>query len=174
MNFLTSLLLLSFVGVGSQVSAHEKKKGHRHHHAHVHGAGELKIVFEKLQGKIEFKSAADSVLGFEHEAKSEKDLKVFNEAKERFQNQASQMIQLSADLGCTFATEKVDVQREGSHADFFASYKVDCQKSPLGSELKLDFTFFKRMKDLDVTILVDDVQISAEAKRKPVTVILKN
>lgn len=149
------------------------KEAHRHHEAHVHGAGELKIVFEQQEGKVEFKSAADSVLGFEHEAKSEKDRKTLADAYDRFQTKINEMILFAADLGCQIKTDKVEVVRDGGHADFVARYAVLCQKSPAGSELKIDFTSLKRMKDLDVTLLVDDLQLSAEIEGKPLSIQIK-
>lgn len=153
-------------------SAHSKKS-HRHHHAHVHGAGELKIAFDQQQGKMEFKSAADSILGFEHEAKTDKDLKVLADAKERFQTKFSEMVIFAFDLGCQVTTDKVEILRDGSHADFTAHYSVLCQKSPMGSELRIDFTSFKKMNNLDVTVLVDDIQVSEKIKKKPVALQLK-
>ena len=67
-------------------------KEHRHHEAHVHGSATLNIAFEKLQGKIEFKAAADSILGFEHEAKSEKDKKTVSDISSLFENNINTMV----------------------------------------------------------------------------------
>ena len=63
---------------GSIVFANGKKE-HRQHEAHVHGGATLSIAFDQLKGRVEFKAASEGVLGFEHQAKSEKDKKKLND-----------------------------------------------------------------------------------------------
>jgi hypothetical protein len=180
------LVLVSTSGLAGQ------KKEHRHHDAHVHGAATLNIAFDQLQGKVEFKAASQGVLGFEHKAKSEKDKKKLNQMMTQFENEMGSMIQFDSSLGCVFTKEKVEMVSEkeehdekekghdkdhdkhkGEHSDFVAEHKVVCQKDIKGSKLILDFSQIKGVKDLDVTILVGDLQKTAEVKRKPVTIDLK-
>lgn len=166
----------------------EKKKEHRHHEAHVHGAATLNIAFDQVQGKIEFKAASEGILGFEHKVKSEKDKKTLNETLVKFESEISKMIKFDDSLGCIItknniemsadnetpkAKTKANKEHQGEHSDFVANYSVVCKKAPKGTALTFDFTQFKGLNDLDVTLLIDELQKSVEIKRKPVTVELK-
>ena len=179
----------------------EKKHEHRQHEAHVHGAATLNIAFDQMVGKIEFKAASEGVLGFEHVAKSDKDKKTLNDAIAKFEVDISKMVQLDSSLNCTFTKEKIEMAKEsetehakevaaekkseqkadkkhkahkveGEHSDFIANFNVTCKKPIVGSKLTVDFTAFKNIKDLDVTVLADSLQKSFEVKVKPVTIEL--
>ena len=147
--------MLSFILLISITTFAKEKNEHRQHQAHVHGTATLNIAFDQVSGKIEFKSAADSVLGFEHAAKSDKDKKILSEAILKFETGISQMIQ------------------DGSHADFRAHFNVTCLKAITGTNIIFDFTGLNKIKDLDVTVLADALQKTIEVKTKPVTLELK-
>jgi hypothetical protein len=170
------------------VPSFAKKKEHRHHEAHVHGGATLSIAFDQLKGKVEFKAASEGVLGFEHKAKSEKDKKKLSDVIAKFETSIGTMIKFDESIGCSFTKEKIEMASEkeehdenekghsehkGEHSDFVANYSVDCKKEIKGTKVTFDFTTFKGIKDLDVTLLVGDLQKSIEVKRKPVTVELK-
>ncbi len=165
----------------------ESKKSHRHHEAHVHGAAELSIAFDQLNGKIEFKAAAEGVLGFEHQPKTEKEMKKLQEAISNFEKNISQMVQLDSAAECIISkdlidrvgeTEEKDVKNakgkhKGEHSNFVANFSVVCKKDIRGSRMTVDFSGLKKIKDMDVTVLVGDFQKSFEAKGRAVTVELK-
>jgi len=149
---------------------------HRHHGAHVHGAGTIAIAFEKEKGTVEFQSAAESILGFEHLPKKSQDQKIFETTRQSFESEIGRWIQFDANLKCAFQKDKIEQTFENkakSHSSWVARYSVTCAKSPLGSTLILDFSKFPKLKDLDVTILIDVVQKSAEYKGKVIKVELK-
>lgn len=183
---LTALSLNVFAG---------KEKKHRHHDSHLHGTATLSIAFEQLNGKIEFKAASEGILGFEHEARSEKEKQKLANIIAVFEKSSSQLIQFDANSNCVFTAEKVGMEAEsgategkaakgphkhehkkahqGEHSDFVAHYNVQCQKDLKGTQLTLDFSQFKGLRDTDVTLLIGDLQKSIELKRKPVTIELK-
>jgi hypothetical protein len=173
-----------FVSLFTIVSIAETKKEkhheHREHGAHVHGGGTLAIAFDGATGKVEFKGAAESILGFEHQPKSEKDKKAVAQAIVNFEKNISKMVQFEPSLGCQFKTDLIGQVPEegeegsGEHSDWAAQFSLACSKSPIGSKLTVDFTSFTRVKDLDITILADSLQKSAEFKgKKPVIIELK-
>ncbi|MCE3010891.1 MAG: DUF2796 domain-containing protein [Proteobacteria bacterium] len=167
-----SSLFVLFLLLGSLAFA---KKGHKHHHhAHEHGAAELALAFEGLNGKVSFKAAAEGVLGFEHAPKSEKHKKIHDSAIAAFENDIGKMIQMDPALGCVFKKEKIEQVIDGTHSDFVADLSVNCRKSVDGSKVTFDFTQFKGLKDIEVTILSGGLQKSVEVKRKPVSVELKS
>lgn len=167
----------------------DKHKAHREHDAHVHGGATLNIAFDQLNGKIEFKGAAESVLGFEHGAKSDKDKKKLSEAVTKFETGIASMVVFDAALNCVMTKELIEVQAEtkdekttgksvqkekqGEHSNFVANFNVVCAKSIVGSKVTFNFTSFQRIKDLDVTVLADAIQKTAEVKKKPVTLEIK-
>lgn len=166
--------------VSSSVYA-AKKKEHRHHEAHVHGGATLSIAFDQLKGKVEFKAASEGVLGFEHEAKSEKDKKKLSDTISTFEASIGSMVKFDESAGCVFVKEKIEMageekvhdEHKGEHSDFIANFSVDCKNEIKGTKMTFDFSQFKGIKDLDVTMLIGDLQKSVEVKRKPVTVELK-
>lgn len=177
--FILAMTLLSSV-------AYAEKHEHRHHQAHVHGAATLNIAFEKLQGRIEFKAAADGVVGFEHQATNAKDKKILNDTISKFELNITKMIQIEPSLECVISKEKIDLvgeadaqdkksdkQVHGQHSDFIANYNVTCKKEIIGSNIILDFTQFPKLKDLDVTLLADEIQKTAEIKGKAITIEIK-
>jgi hypothetical protein len=164
---------------GITVIAKEKKHEHREHGAHVHGTGNLAIAFDDTKGKIEFKGAAEGILGFEHKPKNKKDEKAVADAVAHFENDIGKMIQMDASLGCQITKEMIGQVPEegeegsGEHSDWAANFNVVCSKSPIGTKIVIDFSSFKLLKDMDITVLAGSVQKSAEFKKKPVTIELK-
>ncbi len=165
-----------------------KKKEHRHHEAHVHGGANLNIAFDGLKGKIEFKAASEGVIGFEHEAKSEEDKKKLNEAITKFEGSIGTLVKFDESAGCVFVKEKIEMvaekeehhakeekheDHEGEHSDFIANFNVTCQKDIKQSSLEIDFNSISGINDLDVTVLVGDLQKSAETKRNKKTKMMK-
>lgn len=146
---------------------------HRHHEAHVHGAATLQMAFDQAKGKIEFKAASAGILGFEHQPKTENEKRTLTAMISEFENGIKGMIKFDDNLACVFTKDKIAMLSESEHSDFIAEFTILCAKSPKDSRLVLDFTKLKKIKDLDVTILVDDLQKSVEIKRKAVTVDLK-
>lgn len=176
-NLLVLLIVLPFIA-----KAAEKKM--RIHEAHVHGAATLNVVFDNLQGEVEFKAAAEGILGFEHEARSEHDKKAFGEVLAQFEN-ISEMIKIDPAKKCVFSKKNIGLtdedkshrenkkEHQAEHANFQANYGIRCQSSIIGSNLIIDFSKFPKLNDVDVSIVVGNLQKSAEAKKRPITIELK-
>lgn len=171
------------------VSALAKKESHhqhRHQHeAHVHGAAILNIAFDQQIGKLEFKSPAESIVGFEHEAKTPAEIQIKKTAIESFEKNISNYVQFESQLGCTFLKEKIDFEIDsvsknqnsknikGQHSDFIAAFSVKCQNNLTGSKITFNFTEFKKLKEIDATIIVDELQKSIEIKVSELSFELK-
>jgi hypothetical protein len=152
-----------------------EKYEHREHGAHIHGAAELSIAFEGLLGKIEFKSPSDSVVGFEHVAKSTADQKTKDNAFKKFETNISEIISFDKSLKCQILKDKIEMLTDSdNHSNTTAAFTAKCEKSPVGSKITFNFQkFFPRLKDIDVQILVDAIQKSAEIKTNGTTLELK-
>lgn len=172
---LTTIAILLITTTAFATKTTETK--HQHNHgAHAHGAATLGIAFDGANGKIEFKGAAEGVLGFEHSAKTDKDIKTLAAALNSFTNDIAKMIQFETSLNCAFKADKVEQVPEAdnkNHSDFVANYTVTCTKDITGSKLTFDFTKFPGLKDVDVTLLAGAVQKSAEYKGKSISLDIK-
>lgn len=156
------------------VSAKEKHE-HREHGAHAHGAGTLGIAFEAVKGIVEFKIPSESIMGFEHAAKSEKDKKKKESALTKLENKFSEMLVFDSSLNCKFAKDKIEVVAESDkHSEVLAVFSVNCDKSPIGSDLTFNFQGpFPKIKDLDVQVIFDNLQKSIEVEKNGTKLMLK-
>jgi hypothetical protein len=159
------ILLLSALAL----AAGKKKTAHREHEAHVHGGATLAIAFDGFKGRLEFRAASEGVLGFEHEAKTDKDKKTLADVQAKFEK-ASDLFQFDASLGCQISKDKITVHRQGKHSDFVADYQVTCTKSPTKTKMQIDLSSFPGLQDVDITVLTDSSQQNIEAKQMPVTI----
>ena len=158
---LTATIFFSILSIA--LSAHE----HREHGAHQHGAGKMGIAFDGKSGKIDFKIPSDSIFGFEHEVRSAAEKNKKAEGLKRLESKISDMIVFEKSLNCVITSEKIEViqEKKSSHSDTSASFNVNCDKSPAGTDLTFNIqTVFPKIKDLDVDIVVDSLQKSVEAK----------
>ena len=162
---------------------------HREHGAHQHGVGTVGLAFEANKGKLEFKIPAESIIGFEHEAKKESDIKKQTEALAKFESKINEMIVFDSTLKCTLTKEKVEIVREqevkedkshkhkhthGAHSDFEARYDVGCEKSPAGTDLTIKIhSQFKKIKKIELQIILDNLQKAQTVTKDGVVVSLK-
>ncbi|MBY0553901.1 DUF2796 domain-containing protein [bacterium] len=172
------------------VYAH-KKHEHREHGAHEHGAGTLGIAFEGNKGKIDFKIPSESIFGFEHVAKTEKDKKIMKEALAKLESKITEMVAFDASLKCSVTHAKVEIaaeakhekkhdskghkhEKKAEHSDTLANFDVTCEKSPVGTEITFNFQkHFPKIKDLEVQVIVDNIQKSIEANKDNTKLLLK-
>ena len=84
----------------------------RRFEAHVHGVAEINIAVEGSKADVEFRAPADSVMGFEHEAKSDSDKKKRDAALRTVQTKMSQMVLFDPKPGCQFSGAKTEVVEE--------------------------------------------------------------
>ena len=209
MKLLISLILV----VSAQAWAHNDKKKsavkkdahhhheHREHGAHQHGVGTVGVAFEALKGKVEFKIPAESIVGFEHEAKKDADKKKQADALAKFESKIGEMLVFDSSLKCVFAKEKVEVVREedhddhketeaksgdkskkhnhkhhnhAAHSDFVALYNLSCEKSPAGTDLTVKIhSQFKKIKKLELQLIIDNLQKAQTITKDSTVVSLK-
>ncbi len=167
---------LIIAGILVSLSAHAAEKHeHREHGAHTHGSAELSIAFDSAQGKIEFKSPSDGVIGFEHAIKSASDKRDKDNAFKKLEINISEIISFDKSLKCKILKDKIEIIAESdSHSDTNASFTVNCERSPLGTKIIFYIQkFFPHIKDIDTQIIVDNIQKSAEIKANGTSIELK-
>ncbi len=165
--FIIGLVLYSFT-----VGAH----GRRHHDVHVHGAGKLGIAFEGANGKIDLKIPSESILGFEHEAKTKRQKAAKAAAISALEQKADFLVVFDPALQCIITPDKVEVIRgeRSTHSDTVATYSVKCAKSPVGSVITFNIhNEFPKIKSLGVEVVADNIQKAAEVKASGTRLELK-
>jgi Protein of unknown function (DUF2796) len=172
------LLLFSF-DVGA---AAEKRR----HEAHVHGVGEINIAVEGTKATVEFRAPAESVMGFEHEAKSESDKKKRDAALEQLRAKRDQMVLFDATLGCKSSDVKTvivepkedntkaqtgknaqkDQKKSGEHREVHGTFSVACDKPLAGSRVRFGVSkIFRDIQEIKVQVLGDSGQSGAMIKK---------
>jgi hypothetical protein len=172
------LLMFSF-DVGA---AAEKRR----HEAHVHGVAEINIAVEGTKATVEFRAPAESVMGFEHEAKSESDKKKRDAALEQLRAKGSQMVVFDPKLGCKSSDMKTaiveakgdsakaqagkdaheDQKKSGEHREVHGTFSVACDKPLAGSRVKFGVSkVFRDIQEIKVQLVGDSGQFGATIKK---------
>src|SRR5882724_5393572 len=99
-------LLLATLACTSTWAQHSPK-------AHDHGAAQLNIAVDGKTAVIEFESPAQSIIGFEHAAKTPGEKKKQEAAFDVFRKQFGALVVLDPKLGCAFAVRKLAVEKDG-------------------------------------------------------------
>ncbi len=156
------------------------KKGHRHLKSHVHGSAVVNVAFDGLSGKVNFVIPAESVLGFEHEPKTETEKNLLSQVTQQWESQISQLVRFEEKSQCAFTKESVGLQTDRSskdqkkshtdHADFEAVFLMACKQMLKGSTVTVDLTRFSKIKKVEVTFLVDQFQKSQKSKNQVISV----
>jgi hypothetical protein len=173
-----SLLLFSF-DVGT---AAEKRR----HDTHVHGVAEINIAVEGTKATVEFRAPAESIMGFEREAKSESDRQKRDMALEQLRTKSDQMVLFDARLGCKFSDVKTaiveqkgddakarsgkdaqkDQNRRGEHREVHGTFSVACDKPLPGSRVRFGVSkVFHDIQEIKVQVVGDSGQSGATIKR---------
>jgi hypothetical protein len=158
----------------------------RHHDAHVHGVAEINIAVEGTKATVEFRVPAESVMGFEHEAKSESDRKKRDAALEQLRTKAGQMVVFDPKLGCKASNMKTaiveakgdsakaqaskdahkDQKKSGEHREVHGTFSVACDKPLAGSRVKFAVhKLFRDIQEIKVQVVGDSGQSGATIKR---------
>jgi Protein of unknown function (DUF2796) len=173
------LLLIFSFDVGA---APEKRR----HDAHVHGVGEINIAVEGAKATVEFRAPAESVMGFEHEAKSESDKKKRDNALEQLRAKGSQMVVFDPKLGCKSSDMKTaiveakgdsakaqagkdahkDQKKSGEHREVHGTFSVACDKPLAGSRVRFGVSkVFRDIQEIKVQVVGDSGQSGATIKK---------
>ena len=151
---------LSFAAAGTTKKRHQ-------HGAHVHGAATLNMTIEERTATLELITPAESIIGFEHQAKSAADQKRQAMALDLLRHKISSMVVLDPALGCSFSPTRVDVvQQDQEHAEVHSTFTVSCDTPLAGSQLRFSFTkTFPKIQTVNVQLVGVTQQVGALIKR---------
>ena len=160
----------------------------RRHEAHTHGVAEVNIAIDGSKADVEFRAPAESVMGFEHEAKSESDKQKRDAALRTVQTKINQMVVFDPKLNCKFSEVKtVIVEEEGEpgksqsdksahghkdqkktaeHREVRATFSAACDKTLAGSRVTFGVhKTFPAIGEIKVQVLGDAKQSGATIKK---------
>ncbi|MBM4299334.1 MAG: DUF2796 domain-containing protein [Deltaproteobacteria bacterium] len=176
----TASLGLGFLLLAVQaLSAAEK----RHAHSHVHGTAEMNIVVDGKTVAVEFRSPAEDVIGFEHEAKSDAERKKRDAALDTVKDRFGEMVVFDKKLGCAPGAAEVtvvqtdaagkeaqqgkgDAKKSGEHREVRARQSFTCQSEPGGSRVRFGVSkLFPRIDQVKVQVLSGAKQAGATIKK---------
>ena len=144
--------------------------------AHEHGSAKVNIAFETATGSpkgvIEFEAPAESVVGFEYEAKSVADKTKVAAALRMLTARFGEMVILPAAAGCKISNQsaKVDVEKHDpkakeQHSEVHAEFAVACAKPLAGLEIRFGFMkVFPKIHDVEVALLAGEQQSKADVE----------
>ncbi len=155
----------------------------RHAESHVHGVAEINIVVEGKKVVVEFRSPAEGLMGFEHEANTEADKKKRDAALKVIKERFGELVVFDKSLGCRFQPGEVvivqsdpgddndqkhgksDHKKSGEHSEVRATHNFACEKGPAGSRVQFGVTkLFSNIHELKVQVLSDAKQSGATIK----------
>jgi len=147
--------------------------------AHEHGSAKLNIAFETTKGSpkgvMEFEAPAESVVGFEHEAKSAADKAKQTAALNTLKTRIAEMVIFPAASGCRITNKTMKVEgghrekkagaKHEEHSEVHAEFDVACAKPLAGGEIRFGFSkVFPKVHDVDVALLAGEQQLSVEVE----------
>ncbi|MCX6587671.1 MAG: DUF2796 domain-containing protein [Acidobacteria bacterium] len=140
----------------------------RAHKAHEHGHAKLNIAFESTSGMpvgaVELESPADSILGFEHAAKTPADKAKQEKALAVLKARFGEMVVLPA--GCKMTPAKVEVHVDGQHAEVHAEFNAKCAGPIAGKSISFGFAkVFPKIEEVEVQLLAGTQQAKLEVEK---------
>jgi hypothetical protein len=170
------------IGVSCAVALAAEK---RHSEAHVHGVAEINIAVEGSKADVEFRAPAESVMGFEHEARNESDKNKRDVALRTLQTKMNQLVLFDPKLSCKFSEAKTaiveeneerskespaktaqELKKAGEHREVRATSSVACDKPLAGSRVTFGvYKIFPEVHEIKVQVLSDTKQSGATIKK---------
>lgn len=156
----------------------------RHAHTHVHGAAEMSIVVEGKKITVDFRSPAEGVMGFEHEARSDADIKKRDTTMKIIRERFGEMVLFDKKLGCAYQPGEIslvrtdggdtkepkpakgDSKKSGEHREVRATHHFICEQDPAGSRVRFAVTkMFSGISELKVQVLSGAKQSGVTIRR---------
>ena len=136
--------------------AHEKDHQHKNLNAHSHDNLKLNVTAEKKAVQFGIDGAAMGILGFEHQPKSSKEKKKWDDFLKQWKTTGAEIFSIAADFKCQQKDSDAKLITEGSenHADLEASILFECQKEIKNTKVEIRLIKnFNKIKKLIIEVL---------------------
>lgn len=145
-------------------------EGTRELHSHEHGHVKLEIAIEKNKMNISLEAPGESVVGFEHVAKTDKQKAAVAAAEKQLADPIALFV-LPPKAGCTVNSAKSELHQEGKHNEFEASYAFTCTNVAELKNMKTNlFELYPAIEEIDVNYIAPSGQGAAELEPDAPTV----
>lgn len=137
--------------------------------AHQHGVAQLTVAAEDNRLELELSSPLESLVGFEHEPRSEKERKAVQAMKDNFRKPET-LFAPSAAAQCTATPAEVELpggDSKDGHADMHAAVTFECRTPAALKDLDVRlFEAFPRLQRLKVQLVAAGKQSGMELTRQ--------
>lgn len=155
--FITGLALLAVAGGVSAAGAHQ------------HGVARLTVAAEGNRLELELSSPLESLVGFEHEPRNDKERKAVQAMKDSFRKPET-LFAPSAAAQCNAAPTEVELSGGNSkdgHADMHVAVMFECRTPAALKDLEVRlFDAFPRLQRLKVQLAAGGKQSGSELTRQ--------
>jgi hypothetical protein len=139
---------------------------------HVHGVSELTVAIEKQSIELEIKYPAIDILGFEHKAKTIKDIEITNNVKRilsrdeelfTFTDGKCLLIDQQLDMSSVHNMKNIEDEKnkneEIKHHEVITSYYYHCKETPTLLTITVNaFDHFSAIHQINARWLTDEKQ----------------
>jgi hypothetical protein len=127
------------------------------HKAHHHGHGQLAIAIDGLKVQFLLEAPTEAIWGFEHQAKTDKEKAKIKEIEDKVTKSPETLV--SAPVGCTKETSKLEQHQSGSHNDVEITMTFQCQAPLTGATAEVRFIKeFPGLKSLKTQVISESGQ----------------
>ena len=178
--FLITVFLLSSMSIAENSSQHNHGHSDKHstseQQAHLHGSAELTLALEGNSLEINLESPATNIVGFEHKATSEQQIKAVEQAKSILESSPRLFSFSGSD--CVLKQAKVDMsalieqnghghhhdnEHNDSHREINANYLYQCSQGEKLDTVSVNLiALFPSFEKLNVMWLTDSQQGATE------------
>ena len=154
----TLSVVVSLIGGGVQASASETRELESHEHGHA----KMQIAMENNIINIEVDVPGESIVGFEHAAKTDEQKAAVAAAIKQLSD-ADAVFKLPSAAGCKVASADVELHQEGDHNAFEAAYQFTCSNLAAATSLETNlFVLYPSIEEIDVDYIATSGQGSGE------------
>ena len=149
LSLIISYSLLSAIAFAGTDHSHEHKHQYEQK-THIHGVSEIQIVMGENQIEIQFESPANNIVGFEHNAKTAKEMQAVENAQRTLEQPQTLFTFIGA--SCTTKSTRADLHelldqhKEKNHKEISVYYQFSC--SSLESLQRIDLNFFSLFSNI--------------------------
>lgn len=137
--------------------------------AHQHGVARLTVAAEDNRLELELSSPLESLVGFEHEPRNEKERKAVQAMKDSFRKPET-LFAPSAAAQCTTSPAEVELpggDSKDGHADMHVAVMFQCRTPAALKDLEVRlFDTFPRLQRLKVQLVAGGKQSGTELTRQ--------
>jgi hypothetical protein len=135
---------------------------------HTHGVATLDVAVDDRTVNLRLVASADDVYGFERAPRTDAERATRRAALDALRTAAATLFVFDARVNCVVSSARVtdDPAAGSSHREVVAEYALQCQRTPVGTRLRLDLlTRFPDISSVKATRLSGDEAVVRTLKR---------